>query len=94
MFKVLLVGLTLVIGATWALAEARQDCLTSKDADRRIRGCSDLIRGDSRDALAYYKRGVAYDEKGELDSAIADYSKAIEINPLYGNAYFNRGGVH
>ena len=29
--------------------------------------------------------------KGEIDHGIADYSKAIEINPRYANAYFNRG---
>jgi len=42
-------------------------------------------------ALAYYYRGVAYDEKGEYDQAIADYTEAIRINPEDGDFYYNRG---
>ena len=34
----------------------------------------------------YNNRGIAYRTKGEVDRAIADYSKAIEINPRYSNA--------
>src|SRR5215510_6005154 len=94
MLKGILVGLALMIGASWALADAREDCLQDKDADLRIRGCSDIISGDGRDALAYYKRGVAYQDKHEHDRAIADYTKAIEINPQYGDAYFNRGTAY
>src|SRR5262245_14116639 len=94
MFTGVLAGLGLVIGATAALPDARQDCLTEGDAGRRIRGCSEVIGGDSRNALAYYKRGRAYGDKGDPDRAIADFTEAIEINPLYGDAYFNRGGVY
>jgi len=36
-------------------------------------------------------RGVAHHEKGQWDEAIADYNKAIEINPKYPEAYSNRG---
>src|SRR5215510_7369950 len=94
MLKGILVGLALMIGASWALADAREDCLQDKDADLRIRGCTDIISGDGRDALAYYKRGVAYQDKHEHDRAIADYTKAIEINPQYGDAYNNRGAAY
>jgi len=38
-----------------------------------------------------YSRGVAYAEKGEVDRAIADYTKAIAINPKLADAYNNRG---
>ena len=43
------------------------------------------------DALAYYNRGVTYDELEQYDKAIDDYTKAIELNPDYAAAYFNRG---
>jgi len=43
------------------------------------------------DAEACYNRGNAYSLKGEYDKAIADYTKAIEINPKYAKAYYNRG---
>ena len=34
-----------------------------------------------RYAVAYLNRGSALEAKGDHDLAIADYSKAIEINP-------------
>ncbi len=35
--------------------------------------------------------GVAYEQKKDFDKAIAEYSKALEINPQYALAYNNRG---
>jgi len=45
----------------------------------------------SMDAEAYYNRGVSYGKKGEYDRAIADFTKALEINPRLAQAYYNRG---
>src|SRR5262245_21356372 len=94
MLKGILVGLALMIGSSWELADAREDCLQDKDADLRIRGCTDILGGDGRYDLAYYKRGVPYQDKHEHDRAIADCTKAIEINPQYGDAYLNRGDAY
>ncbi len=41
--------------------------------------------------MAYNNRGIAYDEKGQYDKAISDYTKAIGINPRHVQAYINRG---
>ena len=41
--------------------------------------------------IAYNNRGGAYYLKGEYDSAIVDFTKAIELNPNYAIAYNNRG---
>ena len=45
------------------------------------------------DAEAYYNRGIAKRAKGDLDGAIADYTKAIELKPDYAVAYSNRGAA-
>jgi tetratricopeptide (TPR) repeat protein len=41
----------------------------------------------------YFNRGTARYGKGDLDGAIADFTKAIELNPQDAAAYFNRGSV-
>ncbi len=48
-------------------------------------------QSESKDANFYNSRGVDYGEKGQYDQAIADYDKAIEIDPKFGKAYNNRG---
>ena len=45
-------------------------------------------------ADAYNNRGVAYDEKDEIDRAISDYTKAIELKPDEAVAYSNRSAAY
>jgi len=42
-------------------------------------------------SYAYGNRGLAWAEKGAFDKAIADQTKAIEINPKFAFGYSNRG---
>lgn len=46
------------------------------------------------DHAFYMKRADGLLAKGELDNAVADYGKAIEMKPTDEWGYFNRGGVH
>ncbi|MDA0356177.1 MAG: tetratricopeptide repeat protein [Bacteroidetes bacterium] len=39
----------------------------------------------------YYIRGITKFNLNDYKGAIADFSKAIEIYPNYGGAYYNRG---
>lgn len=41
----------------------------------------------------YYNRGVERQNKGDLDGAVADYTKAIELDPKNVSAYNNRGNI-
>ena len=41
--------------------------------------------------IGYYKRGNANYKLRKLDDAIKDYTKSIELNQTYSNAYRNRG---
>src|SRR5437762_6181502 len=60
-------------------SDDKRDCLDHKDQDVRIKSCSENIRRDAKNAIAYYNRGTAHQLKGDLDRATADYSKAIEL---------------
>ena len=45
------------------------------------------------DSQFYYNRGIAYADNGNLDLALADYNKAIALNPQYVKAFVNRSNV-
>ena len=91
----LLLGVASLIAASPVSAiDDRQSCLDQKAGDVRIEACSRVIGTTPQDAAAYYNRGATYQQKGDLDSAIADFSKAIELKADYGAAYNARGLVH
>ena len=39
---------------------------------------------------AYYWRGLACMRKNDLDTAVTDFTKAVQLNPVHSEAYFNR----
>lgn len=47
-----------------------------------------------RSPFPYYNRGLLYAEAGDLDAAIAQFSRAIALKDDFGEAYFNRGFVY
>ena len=79
------------------LADDRADCAGS-NPDRSISGCTRIIEAGEEPsenlALAYYNRGRSYSDKGDYDRAIADYDRAIELQPSYVIAYNNRGAAY
>ena len=77
-----------------ALASDEQDCFQGQQPQQRIEGCSALIQRAPKDATVYHNRAVAHGLAGDIDSAIADYSKAIEIEPSNASAYDNRGRAY
>ncbi len=45
-------------------------------------------------AKAYYTLGFAYTKKGELNLALKNFDKAIELNPKHADAHFHRGLIY
>ncbi len=44
--------------------------------------------------MAYFNRGNAYDDLGQYQRAIQDYTRAIQLDPDLAQAYYNRGIVY
>ena len=61
-------------------------------ADYRRATISKLIAKNN--AEAYNNRGIAYQNKGDNDRAIADYSEAIRLNPKFADAFANRAWAY
>ena len=52
-------------------------------ANLAIKDYNKAIQLDPELAEAYCNRGVAYEHTGEFERAIADHTKAIELQPHY-----------
>jgi tetratricopeptide (TPR) repeat protein len=80
------------------MGQSRQESLNkcrSADPDVQINGCTALIQAgqDTMKNLSviYNSRGVAYDDKGNYERAIQDFSEAIRLDPNSEIAYYGRG---
>lgn len=82
-----------------AQADIYDDCKQTKNVDSKIRGCTQIIEREEKEAQevrtwAFYQRAWGYGENGEHDHAIADATKAIALDPKYSWAYFERGRAY
>jgi Tfp pilus assembly protein PilF len=50
-----------------------------------------IAQGNNQDAIGHYNRGVDYIQQEKYDLALAEFTKAININPRFAEAYLNRG---
>jgi tetratricopeptide (TPR) repeat protein len=76
---------------------------TAEGADAKVLACAAIIQTNPKDHLAYISRGEAYFTQGRYDLAMADYDRAMQLEPLdakspvpdYGRAaiYNDRGMV-
>ena len=64
------------------------------DYEREIKRLDDLIKMDGNNTDAFFNRAWFYASKGNLDQAVKDYTRAIEINNKLGKAYYNRGLIY
>jgi tetratricopeptide (TPR) repeat protein len=52
------------------------------------------IKFEKSEAAKHYDQGLKYLSEGKLTEAMAEFNKAIEIDPEYVQAYNNRGGIY
>ena len=51
-------------------------------------------RSENAEAEAYFQRGEEADYNGDDDQAIADFNRAIELDPQLVDAYLGRGRAY
>lgn len=70
--------------------------------DDSIAQYTEIIRTGKQDEAAYVSRGLAYQEKGDLDAAGADFAKVVElakgaemanVDPMLQTAYYGLGAI-
>ena len=52
------------------------------------------ITKDPYSAIPHYNHGIAKNKLGDQEGAIDSYTRALMLNPMYGNAYNNRGSIY
>jgi tetratricopeptide (TPR) repeat protein len=81
-------------GIDWG--ESEND-LTEEDYKTIFAETSKIISEKNTDvreiSVAFYDRGNVFQSRGAIQSAISDYSSAIELQNDYEAAYYNRGGA-
>ena len=86
------------VGATAFQQDQRLCNSSSTRPDEGIAACTRQIESGRWQghnlAISYYNRGIFHYDQDELDKAIADYSKALELSPNYASAFNNRGNAH
>jgi tetratricopeptide (TPR) repeat protein len=55
---------------------------------------ADSMKKAPNKSRSYKGLGFEYEKKGEYDKALAEYDRAIELNPWYDEVYYNRGNIY
>ncbi|MEG5031546.1 CHAT domain-containing tetratricopeptide repeat protein [Microcoleus sp. AT3-D2] len=75
------------------LSVSSTDNLSANNQRDSISQSEVIARGISQEALELFKQGVARDNAGDLEGAIAAYEKALEIDPKFDNAWCGLGNA-
>ena len=91
MFRIVLLCFAFLIVVRPAAADEARVCYL-ETGDVAVTACTRAIQGrQGKPAINYNNRGTAYQKKGDLDLAIADYSEALRLDPKYSLPHYNRG---
>jgi tetratricopeptide (TPR) repeat protein len=86
-----------ILPASAQLSSNWRGCTGNSDVDweRQIVACTALIDNGAETqenrAVAYYNRALAYENLDKFKEAIADFTRAIALNPEDADSYLYRG---
>ena len=67
---------------------------SKKEPQKAIELYTEVIKYDNKRTGAYNNRAILYRKLNKIAEAIADYNKAIELNPYIAEVYRNRGNLY
>lgn len=88
-----LVVVSLFVATPEAMA-LNDDCSLNEDAKNGIDACTASIETGDESADVYFYRGSHYAKDGEQARALADFAKAIEIEPTHSDALAARAQLY
>lgn len=66
----------------------------TSETDAALATLNRQIRANAKDWFAVFSRGLLRHERGEIDKALVDYRRTIDLNPSYPDVYVNIGNIH
>ena len=95
MRRIGLASLAMAVVASQASADPLADCSRGRNAEVRLRACSEVIAGSAFDpddkAVAYRNRGNARADAGAAAEALADFAESIKLRPNEAASHAGRG---
>ncbi len=93
-FEVLTLGREYFPNESSLQLEEAQLYLETGENDKLVNSLKESIAADPSNANLYRVIGQTYENIGDDDLAIESYTKAIELNPDFGDAIFNLGAIY
>jgi tetratricopeptide (TPR) repeat protein len=93
-FEVLTLGREYFPNESSLQLEEAQLYLETGENDKLVNSLKESIATDPSNANLYRVIGQTYENIGDDDLAIESYTKAIELNPDFGDAIFNLGAIY
>src|SRR5688572_1191855 len=95
MRRIGLASLAMAVVASQAIADPLADCSRGRNAEVRLRACSEVIAGSAfgpdEKAVAYRNRGNARADAGAAAEALGDFAESIKLRPNEAASHAGRG---
>ena len=76
------------------IVEELEGFLQSGNHQEALTNLNTAITNDPSNVVLYFARGTVYENLKEIDKAVTDYKKALELKPDYYDAAFNLGAFY
>lgn len=68
--------------------------LKGEDSEKALSALNDAITNDPANASLFFARGTIQEKLGNIDAAMSDYNKAVEIKADYFDGWYNMGALY